>query len=95
MLQPSSVVFATPPPLKTTITLEVLSALKLTRITYDSQGTILSATNLTIMTVILVHRPMREDALTKTIMWFQVIGSAAAFFIRYGIASLLYDGDRR
>ena len=70
--------------------------LGLTRITYDKDGeTIVSATNLTLYTLILVYKPMREDKLTMTIMWLQFLGSVVAFFVRYGIASLLYDGDRR
>jgi UDP-N-acetylglucosamine--dolichyl-phosphate N-acetylglucosaminephosphotransferase len=88
-------VFTSPPPPKTVFILKLLSALKLTRIVYDKQGTIVSATNLTLMTLILVYKPMHEASLTSTIMWLQVLGSVTAFFIRYGIASLLYDGDRR
>lgn len=90
-------VFASPPPRKTVLTLKLLAALGLTRIDYDQHDptTIVSATNLTLYTLVLVYKPMREDRLTMTLMGMQVVGSALAFFVRYGIASLLYDGDRR
>lgn len=96
LLQPSTVVFASPPRRKTVLTLKLLAMLGLTRIIYDKDGkTIVSATNLTLYTLILVYKPMREDKLTMTIMLLQFLGSIMAFFVRYGIASLLYDGDRR
>jgi UDP-N-acetylglucosamine--dolichyl-phosphate N-acetylglucosaminephosphotransferase len=96
LLQPSTVIFALPPPRKTVVTLKLLAMLGLTRIEYDKDdNTIVSATNLTLYTLILVYKPMREDKLTMTIMCLQGLGSAMAFFVRYGIASFLYDGDRR
>ncbi len=62
----------------------------------DDTNAIKSATNLTLPTVILVVLgPLREPTLTKVVMGLQVGGSALAFTIRYGLAGLLYDGDRR
>jgi UDP-N-acetylglucosamine--dolichyl-phosphate N-acetylglucosaminephosphotransferase len=77
--------------------LRLLAALRLTRLTEDpATGTITSATNLTLPTVILVQLgPMREPTLTKCVMALQVAGSVVALAIRYGLASLLYDGDRK
>ncbi|KAI5450683.1 tunicamycin resistance protein [Naganishia albida] len=96
-LLPSVVLFPAPPPLRTRAMLRLLAALRLTRLTEDpAMGTITSATNLTLPTVILVHLgPMREPTLTKCVMALQVAGSAVALAVRYGLASLLYDGDRK
>lgn len=96
-LSPSVVPFPVTPPLRTRAMLRLLAALGLTRLTVDpSTGTITSATNLTLPTLVLVHLgPMREPTLTKCIMALQVAGSVVALTVRYGLASLLYDGDRR
>lgn len=70
--------------------------LGLTRLEHDRAGTIVSATNLTLVTLLLVHLgPMREPTLTACVMALQVAGSVVALTVRYGLASLLYDGDRR
>lgn len=96
-LSPSVVPFPVAPPLRTRAMLHLLSVLGLTRLTVDpSTGIITSATNLTLPTLVLVHLgPMREPTLTKCIMALQVAGSVVALTVRYGLASLLYDGDRR
>ncbi|KAJ9103314.1 hypothetical protein QFC20_004791 [Naganishia adeliensis] len=96
-LSPSVVPFPVTPPLRTRAMLRLLAALGLTRLTVDpSTGTVTSATNLTLPTLVLVHLgPMREPTLTKCIMALQVAGSVVALTVRYGLASLLYDGDRR
>jgi UDP-N-acetylglucosamine--dolichyl-phosphate N-acetylglucosaminephosphotransferase len=95
-LYPSVVPFPLAPPLRTRAMLRLLAALRLTRLTEDPSGTITSATNLTLPTVILVHLgPTREPTLTKCVMALQVAGSVVALAIRYGLASLLYDGDRK
>jgi UDP-N-acetylglucosamine--dolichyl-phosphate N-acetylglucosaminephosphotransferase len=68
----------------------------MTRLEVDADGRIRSATNLTLCTVLLVRLgPMREPSLTKCVMGLQVAGSGVALAVRYGLASLLYDGDRR
>jgi UDP-N-acetylglucosamine--dolichyl-phosphate N-acetylglucosaminephosphotransferase len=97
LLLPSRVEFVRPPPLRSVVVLRLLHLLHLVDVEQDtSTGTIKSATNLTLPTVILViGGPMKEASLTKVVMVLQVLGSCIAFAIRYGLASLLYDGDRR
>lgn len=77
--------------------LRLLSMLGLTRLDLDPRtGTIKSATNLTLPTLILVRLgPLREPTLTLCVIALQVAGSVVALTIRYGLASLVYDGDRR
>ncbi|CCL98417.1 uncharacterized protein FIBRA_00414 [Fibroporia radiculosa] len=58
--------------------------------------TIMSTTNLTILNVFLLRfGPMREDSLVRVLICSQVAGSMLAFVVRYGLAGLLYDGNRR
>lgn len=97
MLIPSRTIFNAPPPKRTILVLRILEALHMTHLERNPETRqITSATNLTLVTLILVHfGPMHEENLTKVIMGLQVMGSCIAFGIRYGLASLLYDGDRR
>ena len=74
-----------------------MSTLKLTRLTTDPKsGVIYESTNLTILNFFLVHLgPMTEKRLVQTLMGTQVLCSVLAFILRYGLAFLVYDGDRR
>lgn len=57
---------------------------------------IVSSTNLTLPNVLLyAFGPMSEPMLVKTVLGIQILGTIVAFCIRYGLAGLLYDGDRR
>jgi len=61
-----------------------------------SNGVVLEATNLTILNFLLLRLgPMNEKKLVQVLMCTQVAGSVLAFTIRYGLAGLVYDGDRR
>ncbi|KAH9480501.1 UDP-N-acetylglucosamine--dolichyl-phosphate N-acetylglucosaminephosphotransferase [Psilocybe cubensis] len=93
----SEVEFPKPPTKLTTIVLNVLALLGLTKLTKDpSTGVITNATNLTILNVFLLRLgPMNERHLVQVLICSQVAGSMLAFFIRYGLAGLVYDGDRR
>ena len=97
IVHPSIAVFERPPSKLTTVILKVLAALRLTRLEiHPRTHVILSATNLTLLNAILVFvGPMREATLTSCVIVLQVMGSVLAFWIRYGLASLVYDGDRR
>jgi UDP-N-acetylglucosamine--dolichyl-phosphate N-acetylglucosaminephosphotransferase len=77
--------------------LQLLSKLGLTDLTtHPKSGAILEATNLTILNFFLLRLgPMNEKRLVQVLMCSQVAGSVFAFFIRYGLAGLVYDGDRR
>lgn len=77
--------------------LRVLSALRLTQLTvHPDSGIIYSATNLTLLNALLVwFGPMRERTLTMCCAGIQVLGTCAAFAVRYGLVGVFYDGDRR
>ncbi|KAF9515474.1 hypothetical protein BS47DRAFT_1376229 [Hydnum rufescens UP504] len=96
-IYPSTVDFEHPPRLHTRLILSFLSLLGFTRLTrHPKTKTILSATNLTLLnTVLVVRGPMSEERLTLECMALQVAGSMIAFGIRYGLAGIFYDGDRR
>ncbi|PPQ67548.1 hypothetical protein CVT26_006849 [Gymnopilus dilepis] len=81
----------------TVIVLRILSTLGLAELTTDpTSGVITNTTNLTILNVFLLRLgPMNEKKLVQVLIVSQVAGSIFAFFIRYGLAWLVYDGDRR
>ncbi|KAF9510085.1 hypothetical protein BS47DRAFT_99113 [Hydnum rufescens UP504] len=56
----------------------------------------LSAMNLTLLNAVLVVRgPMLEERLALECMALQVVGRMITFGMRYGLAGIFYDGDRR
>ncbi|KAF8073796.1 UDP-N-acetylglucosamine-dolichyl [Lyophyllum atratum] len=85
LLYPSTTEFIKPPSKLSTL------ALGLTELTqHPRTGAIQKATNLTILNFFLIRLgPMHEKRLV------QVAGSVFAFVVRYGLAGLVYDGDRR
>ncbi|KAL0960621.1 hypothetical protein HGRIS_005652 [Hohenbuehelia grisea] len=97
LLHPSKALFLKPPSRLSYLVLRVLATLRLTDLTvHPTNGMILEATNLTILNFFLLRfGPMNEKRLVQVLMCAQVSGSLLAFFIRYGLAGLLYDGDRR
>ncbi|KAK0201686.1 UDP-N-acetylglucosamine-dolichyl [Desarmillaria ectypa] len=97
LLHPSKAVFLRPPSELTTTVLKLMSTLRLTEITiHPISGVILETTNLTILNFFLLHLgPMGEKSLVKVLMCSQVAGSILGFVVRYGLAGLIYDGDRR
>ncbi|KZP31466.1 hypothetical protein FIBSPDRAFT_1037457 [Athelia psychrophila] len=53
-------------------------------------------TNLTLLNVLLLRLgPLREPTLVRVVLAVQVAGSVLGFVVRYGLAGLVYDGDRR
>ncbi|BGP03839.1 tunicamycin resistance protein [Rhodotorula toruloides] len=62
-----------------------------------STSEITACTNLTILNLLLLRLgSVREDRLTKRLMWCQVAGSVVAFAVRYGAGRLVYpDGARQ
>ncbi|KAF9021083.1 N-acetylglucosaminephosphotransferase [Hymenopellis radicata] len=96
LLHPSKAQFLRPPSQLTTLVLKVFSTLGLTETTTSTSGSILETTNLTILNFLLLRfGPMNEKSLVKVLMCTQVAGSLFAFVVRYGLAGLVYDGDRR
>ncbi|KAI0036492.1 N-acetylglucosaminephosphotransferase [Vararia minispora EC-137] len=97
LLYPSKALFMKPPSGLSTFVLRIFEALRLTELTTHPQtGVILEATNLTILNFLLVKLgPMNEKRLTQTLIGIQIGGSVLAFTVRYGLAGLVFDGDRR
>ncbi|KAF5360795.1 hypothetical protein D9756_004777 [Leucocoprinus leucothites] len=97
LLHPSKAIFEKPPSQLTTFVLHTFATLGLTELTvHPASGVILEATNLTILNFFLVRLgPMNEKRLVQVLMCSQVAGSLVAFVVRYGLAGLVYDGDRR
>ncbi|KAF7299059.1 UDP-N-acetylglucosamine--dolichyl-phosphate N-acetylglucosaminephosphotransferase [Mycena indigotica] len=97
LLHPSQAYFEKSPSPLTTMVLRILAALGLAKLTpHPTTGTIASTTNLTILNFFLVRLgPMSEKRLVQTLMGAQVAGSVLAFVVRYGLAGLVYDGNRR
>jgi UDP-N-acetylglucosamine--dolichyl-phosphate N-acetylglucosaminephosphotransferase len=98
LLHPSKAKFSEKPASKlATLILRLFSTFGLTHLTIDpASGRILEATNLTILNFLLVRfGPMTEKRLVQVLMATQVAGSVVAFVVRYGLAGLVYDGDRR
>ncbi|KAH8108709.1 N-acetylglucosaminephosphotransferase [Phellopilus nigrolimitatus] len=98
LLHPSTITFEDKPPSRlATLVLRLLSAVGLTKLTIRVQdGSITEASNLTILNVFLVRLgSMTEKRLVQTLIATQVMCSVLAFVVRYGMAWLVYDGDRR
>ncbi|RDB17881.1 UDP-N-acetylglucosamine--dolichyl-phosphate N-acetylglucosaminephosphotransferase [Hypsizygus marmoreus] len=97
LLHPSKAVLVKPPSRLTSIVLHALAAFGLTELTlHQTTGSILECTNLTILNFFLIRLgPMNEKRLVQVLMCSQVAGSIFAFVVRYGLAGLVYDGDRR
>lgn len=98
LLHPSKTVFGKQPPTRlASLTLRVFATLGLTELTVDpTNGVVLEATNLTILNFLLLRLgPMNEKKLVQVLICTQIAGSVLAFIIRYGLAGLVYDGDRR
>ncbi|KAL0581027.1 tunicamycin resistance protein [Marasmius crinis-equi] len=97
LLNPSKAKLVKPPSPLTKLILRVYSMLGLIKTTTDPKtGTIVEVTNFTILNFFLVRLgPMTEERLVQVLMCSQVAGSVLAFVVRYGLASLVYDGDRR
>ncbi|KAK2465208.1 hypothetical protein APHAL10511_002562 [Amanita phalloides] len=97
LLYPSKTMFQKSPSQLTAFVLHTFATLGLTELTiHPTTGAILESTNLTILNFFLARLgPMNEKTLVKVLMWSQIAGSVLAFTIRYGLAGLVYDGDRR
>ncbi|KII86898.1 hypothetical protein PLICRDRAFT_43579 [Plicaturopsis crispa FD-325 SS-3] len=97
LLTPSKALFLKTPSRLTTLILRTLAMFGLTDLTiHPTTGNILEANNLTILNWFLLRLgPMSEKRLVQVLMCSQVAGSVLAFVVRYGLAGLVYDGDRR
>ncbi|KAJ2935193.1 hypothetical protein H1R20_g1918, partial [Candolleomyces eurysporus] len=97
LLYPSKAQFLQHPSKLSSLVLHILSGLGLVELTtHMKDGSILETTNLTIFNVLLVRfGPMNEKRLNQLLITTQVAGSIVAFVVRYGLAGLVYDGDRR
>jgi UDP-N-acetylglucosamine--dolichyl-phosphate N-acetylglucosaminephosphotransferase len=74
LLHPSKAQFLKRPSRLSTVVLQVLAGLGFTELTTLPDGTILEATNLTLLNVLLLRLgPMREKRLTQALIVVQVI----------------------
>ncbi len=97
-MHPSVMTFDDKPPSKLgKLVLRTFSYLGVTQLTIRPEdGAIIAASNLTILNAFLVRLgAMSEKRLVQTLMGTQILCSVLAFVVRYGLASLVYDGDRR
>ncbi|KAJ7069862.1 UDP-N-acetylglucosamine-dolichyl [Mycena amicta] len=97
LLHPSHAQFLTPPSKLSAFVLRILSALGLAELTLNpTTGAIVGSSNLTILNFFLLRLgPMGEKRLVQVLMGAQVAGSVLAFVVRYGLAGMVYDGNRR
>lgn len=97
LVAPSSFKFSDPPSRIGSAILTVLGQFGLVRLTRDAKSNAITSTsNLTLLNAILIIRgPMTEKQLTIECIYLQVAGSVLAFGVRYGLAGVFYDGDRR
>ncbi|GJJ13324.1 hypothetical protein Clacol_007576 [Clathrus columnatus] len=93
LLRPSVTEYPHPPSKLTVLTLRVLSGLRLTRLVIQEKtNIIMTSTNLTILNFLLFNL---EDLGIRLGEQGLIFCSILAFGIRYGLAGLVYDGDRR
>jgi UDP-N-acetylglucosamine--dolichyl-phosphate N-acetylglucosaminephosphotransferase len=96
-LDASTADFERPPTKLQRLLLNVLERLYLVRLTrHASTGEILSSSNLTLLSVLLVRLgPMREDVLAITVMAIQATFGIAGFLVRHRLARLVFTDDNR
>ncbi|KAJ3819503.1 UDP-N-acetylglucosamine-dolichyl [Lentinula raphanica] len=96
LLHPSKAMFMRPPSKLAATVLRIFSVFGLVELTLHPSGVILETTNLTILNFFLVRLgPMNEKRLVQVLICSHICGSVLAFSVRYGLAGLVYDGDRR
>jgi UDP-N-acetylglucosamine--dolichyl-phosphate N-acetylglucosaminephosphotransferase len=80
----------------TILCLKVLHFLGLAKVTFGHKNRTAQTTNLTLINFILTKTgPIKEYTLTRWVIFIQIFCSILAFIVRYGLAGLIYDGDRR
>jgi len=73
------------------LVLRVFQLLRLAKVVDGEEGEV-EVNNLTLINLVLLWRgPTHEEALTRCLLVLQVVGTLAAFTIRYPLASLFYD----
>lgn len=94
-LDPSTAEIENPSGL-TIFVLQVLNFFGLAKVKFSSDKRRGTTTNLTLLNFVLNKTgPIKESTLTNYVIVIQILSSAAGFAVRYGLAGLLYDGDRR
>lgn len=94
-LDPSTAEIENPSSL-TIFCLQVLHFFGLAKVQFSPDKRRATTTNLTLLNFILLKTgPVKEPTLTNYVTMVQIFCSIVAFAVRYGLAGLLYDGDRR
>lgn len=94
LMEPSRGQFMRPPKWYISIPLKTLENLGLIKLWTDDNGTILEFSNMTLINLWLVRMgPMKEDKVTRGLVWLQVICGALGLFIRHKAALLVFPYD--
>lgn len=95
-LDASIVEFPRPPSYLQSLLLNLASMLGMVRLCRLENGQIISSTNFTLISMVLVRcGQMREDRLALTIMAIQALFGCIGFFIRHRLARLIFNDDNR
>lgn len=96
LLEASVVEFPRPPTFVQRVILNTAEVLGFVRLVRLENGQILSSTNFTLISMVLVRfGQMREDRLAMTIMLIQAFFGVLGFFIRHRFARLIFINDNR
>lgn len=95
-LEASIVEFPRPPSKLQRLILNLAELLGLVRLVRLDNGQIISSTNFTLISTVLVRfGQMREDKLAITIMVIQALFGLLGFFVRHRLARLIFSDDNR
>lgn len=94
LMEPSRAQFMHPPPMYVSAALKVLGRMGLVRLWIDDKGTVLEFSNLTLINLWLVRfGPMREDRITRGLVWVQLVCGVLGLFVRHKLALLVFPYD--
>lgn len=94
LLEASITEWPSPPSRLQELILTLLHRLHLLRVTWNSEGTIISSTNFTILNLWLVwFGPKREDRLAVEILAMQTAVGLFGLFVRHNFALLIFEND--
>ncbi|KAL1959726.1 hypothetical protein VTO42DRAFT_1312 [Malbranchea cinnamomea] len=96
LLEPSVTQWKRPPQKLIAMSLDILHALRLARVTKDAEGNIVESTNLTLINLWLVwFGPLREDRLALHLVGLQFLCGIIGLLVRHKLALLVFREDNR
>ena len=94
LMEPSRAEFEKPPHLIVSAALKLLNRLGVVQLWTNDKGTITKCSNLTLINLWLVwFGPMREDNITRGLVWLQLACGVLALFVRHKLALLVFPYD--